>query len=90
MPCRHVDLGNGARAIICSRTVQKRCYVCNRPAPKLCDYPVTSNKSGTCDRPCCVQHSRAQGKDTDWCLAHVSYHAELVAKEQAHAQGYRN
>jgi hypothetical protein len=83
MSCNHVDLGDGVTAIVCSRTKQKRCYVCGAPAPVLCDYPVTTNKSGTCDRPCCRCHCERKRNttDTDYCLAHAE-HARKIADDQ--------
>jgi hypothetical protein len=76
MPCNHVDLGGGARAIVCTRHRQQRCVTCGRPSTVLCDYPVTNHRSGTCDRPCCRQHAVNVGADRDYCLAH----AELEGK----------
>jgi hypothetical protein len=72
MPCNHVTLSGGGSAIVCSRTKPKRCVTCGRPSQVLCDYPVTSNKSGTCDRPCCRQHAKNVGPDRDYCLAHAN------------------
>ncbi len=67
-----VDLGHGNYAIVCTRgRQQKRCYVCQRPAPVLCDYPVAANKSGTCDRACCKTHSKSVGKGRDYCAEHA-------------------
>lgn len=71
MPCSHVTIG-GTQAIICSRNRIQRCVTCGRPAPVLCDYPVTNHKSGTCDRPCCREHAVSVGPDRDYCLAHAN------------------
>lgn len=63
MTCEHLDLGNGAHAIVCHRNKRwPRCSVpgCNRPAPKLCDFPVPTKKSGTCDAKLCEAHAKAQ------------------------------
>jgi hypothetical protein len=73
MPCNHVKLPNGATAIVCSRNRPKRCTECGAPGTILCDYPDTSNKSGTCDRPCCRKHAVNVGPDKDYCVGHAVY-----------------
>jgi len=80
MPCKPFDLGNGVTGVVCSRGQRaKRCAIegCGKPAPYLCDFPLTGAKAGkTCDRPMCESHRRTQGrkgKDTvDYCPSHDS------------------
>jgi hypothetical protein len=76
-----VKLPDGTTAIVCTRGHRQSCYVCGAPAPLLCDYPVTSSKSGTCDRPFCRRHGTNQSPDVDYCLAHEN-HRQKVADEQ--------
>lgn len=73
MTCETLDFGGGVHGIVCIRGKRwPRCSVpgCDRPAPKLCDYPVGRKKSGTCDAKLCEQHAAAQGKDRDFCPPH--------------------
>lgn len=76
MPCHHIELPGGARAIICTRTKPKKCFYCGRPSEILCDYPVEGNKSGTCDKPCCHLCSKRVGPDRDYCEAHAKLEAK--------------
>jgi hypothetical protein len=77
MPCNHIDLGNGVTAIVCrGKQRTKPCVTCGRAGTILCDYPVSSNKSGTCGRPCCRQHAVNVGPDRDYCLAHAGSEKE--------------
>jgi hypothetical protein len=75
--CHVVQTPEGAALVCGSRRHNTRdvkpCFVkdCPGNADKLCDYPVAEGK--TCDRPCCLRHSRpVKGKeDTDYCLEHA-------------------
>lgn len=73
MPCRTIDLGNGAFAIAYSRGQRsKPCSVCGRRGEKPCDYPLTGDKSGkTCDRSLCRNCAVSRGNDVDYCPAHA-------------------
>lgn len=72
MPCKTVALPDGGYAIVCySRRAPKKCHYCGAPAPVLCDHPKVSSKNGTCDRPCCKQHSKRVGPDKDYCQDHA-------------------
>lgn len=66
MPCQKIGY-----AIVCSRSKPKVCFYCGRPSEVLCDYPMTSSKSGTCDKPCCRLCSKRVGMNRDYCLAHA-------------------
>lgn len=71
MTCEFVDLGNGARAIVCGpKRAKSRCASCGKRAGLLCDWKVADCRSGTCDTPICADctHSPAPGKDL--CPAH--------------------
>ena len=71
MPCATIQLPGGGYAIVhYAKPRSKKCYVCGRPAPVLCDYPDASHKSGTCDRPCCRTHAKSVGVDRDYCREH--------------------
>ncbi len=85
MPCevRKTEInGEPVTMILCSRGQQpkEKCYICNRPAPFLCDGEIaverSINSEGdtatdwiTCDRPLCENHTfRFFGeKDKDYC-----------------------
>jgi hypothetical protein len=69
MPCHHVNLPNGARAIVCTPKVRKKkCYYCSKPAPYLCDHKAGGAR---CDRPICNDHAVAKGDNIDWCRKHL-------------------
>ena len=68
-----VTMPDGSMATVCTRGRRQTCYICSRPAPLLCDYPVTSNKSGTCDRAFCSRHGENQGEGVDYCLSHAEH-----------------
>lgn len=66
--------------IICSRVAPpRRCVVCGTQYNiKLCDFPLTGPKAGqTCDRPVCGTHAHHVEPDTDLCLPHARYTAQL-------------
>lgn len=51
-PFRTVD--GKVSGFICSRGVRRpKCSSCGAPANKLCDYPLSGGKEGTCSRPIC-------------------------------------
>lgn len=58
----------GKNVIICTRHARaKKCFYCNKRSTILCDYKIDA---GTCDRPCCREHSKQIGPDEDYCLTH--------------------
>lgn len=57
--------------IVCTRTPAVQCHYCRRKSEILCDYPVKSHKSGTCDRPCCRLHAKCVGLNLDYCWTHA-------------------
>lgn len=65
MPC---DVRENS--IVCSRGARKppKCYFCANPSTKLCDYPVTRER--TCDLPICDTHAKKQGENLDTCPNH--------------------
>ena len=75
MPCRTIDLGNGASAIACSRGQRAKLCVapaCGRPSTVLCDFPLVGGRAGaTCDRPICRAHAKHVGPDRDYCPSHA-------------------
>lgn len=76
MACKPVTTAGGITAIVCTREPRQRCHQCGKPAVKLCDYPVSTHASGTCDRPCCAMHAESQEGDVDYCLAHANWAAK--------------
>ena len=78
MPCRHIDLGNGSFAIVCSRGQNaKPCKYCGAPHTKLCDFPLTGPKAGkTCDIPMCGKCATHVSLDTDYCRPHAAIMAQ--------------
>lgn len=97
MPCRSIDLGGGARAIICSRgRREQRCSVCKiHVGDKLCDGRVgtvgisygdsqRATKAKTCDAPlcrCCAV-TRPDPKKKDDTLDYCPRCAKNVPPEQ--------
>lgn len=73
MPCRYYRSDDGqVTGIICSsRRRSRACSVCKRPSDRLCDYPDTKHKSGTCDKPLCSECARHVGPDRDHCPSHL-------------------
>lgn len=71
--CEWIKLPDGTLASVRfagKRPKLKRCYVCGRSAPNLCDYRLAAGK--TCDRPCCAAHSKHTGPDEDLCQEHAA------------------
>ena len=62
---------------ICTRSRQftENCYICGKPAARLCDY---EDALGTCDQPMCSNHAHRTAKDTDYCDEHYN---ELVSRK---------
>jgi hypothetical protein len=91
MPCDFVRFRDGTTAWICSRQGRGRkpkpCCVCGRDSTRLCDHPVPSRKSGTCDAPLCddcttvntsVKHLSVDVQDEfDLCPKHAASSAQL-------------
>lgn len=73
MACEPVDIGGGVTAIICGTKKKDPCHICRKPATVLCDYPVTTRPSGTCDQPCCRTHADNVGANKDYCLSHAQF-----------------
>lgn len=57
------------------RSLSEPCYICGKPAIRLCDY---DEGSGSCDRTMCRKHSHHSAKDTDYCAEHYN---ELVSRQ---------
>ena len=57
--CLHMKFPDGSSAIICGTREQQKYCACGRAADLLCDWKVSGNKSGTCDKPICKQHALA-------------------------------
>lgn len=73
MICHDMDLGNGVRAIVCTRGSRKKC-ACGGPASKLCDFPLSGEKAGkTCDTAMCDRCAVNVGPDRDYCQPHFRY-----------------
>lgn len=75
MPCKKIETPIGT-IIACSRGGNRKCAVCNRPAPYLCDYPVTIQLGDgavgrtTCDKPLCGEHAKGIGGGKHHCYDH--------------------
>lgn len=61
---------DGTVMIICGGRHTKRCYYCSKPATSLCDWKVKEHKSGTCDRPCCDDHTVQVAPEKHLCQFH--------------------
>jgi hypothetical protein len=64
--------------ISCGRSKYNRCYICGKPATKLCDYPISDTE--TCDKPMCQEHAHNIGKDNDVCNEHYNRYGIEKAK----------
>lgn len=79
MACEPVKTADGITAIVCTLGKKKKdpCHICRKPATVLCDHPVTTRPSGTCDQPCCRTHSENVGENKDYCLSHWQFAQKL-------------
>ena len=75
MACEQVVLPGGGVAIVCGTRTRKRC-ACGGRATLLCDWKVTSRKSGTCDAPICTRCMTSPAPEKDLCPAHAAKFAE--------------
>lgn len=73
MPCEHVTLKDGTRAIVCTgRRGRRRCSACRNAWASLeCDFPTPSRKTGTCDKPLCSDCAVSVGPNLDHCPTHL-------------------
>jgi hypothetical protein len=83
MTCHHVQLDNGARAIVCTSERRKRCSQCGKPADLLCDWKVPARRSGTCDQPICGNCTHSPAPDKDLCSAHAAEWEKRLAEVEA-------
>lgn len=79
MPCRTINLGNGATAIVCTRGERSHsCRECGARASKQCDYALRGRASGrTCSVYLCDRCAVVAGAELDYCPTH----ARVAAKE---------
>jgi hypothetical protein len=82
MTCTPVDLGNGIRAIVCSRGRRSRapCSACSaREHELLCDHPLAGKQTGrTCSAKLCRRCATSvDGRDL--CPPHAKVHASQGA-----------
>lgn len=69
MPCEHLDLGDGVKAIVCSHGPRKFCQFCKqRPVARLCDWKT--GKHETCDAAMCLGCSVNVAPEKDLCPPH--------------------
>jgi hypothetical protein len=69
MPCRPLMQGDKQVGFICGRGLKPpKCKWCEKPSTKLCDYPVTQDR--TCDAPMCNEHAKSQAANIDTCPSH--------------------
>jgi hypothetical protein len=76
MTCDRVKLPGGGSAIVCSTT--KRCK-CGQRATLLCDWKVSTKKSGTCDAPLCPRCATSPRPGKDLCAKHAAAFEEWKA-----------
>jgi hypothetical protein len=70
----------GGFAIICGGHSRPKFCACGREATSLCDWKVSSHKSGTCDEPICAAHSERVAPNKDLCPAHQQAYAQWKLK----------
>lgn len=78
MACEHVNLPDGARAIVCGPRRRQRCE-CGKPATLLCDWKRPGKRSGTCDAGLCDDCTTKPAPDKDLCSVHARAYAEWKA-----------
>jgi len=64
------DRGGVDTFIVCGVRENKQFCACGRRAVALCDWKVRGRKSGTCDAPMCVSHSREVARGKHLCPTH--------------------
>lgn len=71
----------------------KNCHYCQEPSVALCDWPVKTHKSGTCDRKLCGKHAGqpvpefGKQQDIDYCPPHYEmYKAAKMSNEERFKQ----
>lgn len=82
MPCRMYFDGENGPFFICARDEAafeelektEACYICGKPATKLCDYSphVRHFLSDQCNKPMCEEHAHHIDIDTDVCHKHFN------------------
>lgn len=73
MTCHLIDVGDGARAIVCAAgRSHRRCVKCGQPADLLCDWKVKGKRSGTCDAAICSRCTHAPAEGKDLCPEHAA------------------
>lgn len=66
--------------VMCGRSPDKKCSSCGGfGGERLCDYPVTNGKTGTCDRALCKSCAVRVAPNTDYCPAHHRLSQEAKA-----------
>lgn len=82
MTCDVVTMPDGGTAIVCSRSRApvQRCRCGNR-ATLLCDWKVSTNKSGTCDAPLCRKCTTSPAPEKDLCQVHADAYTEWKARQ---------
>jgi hypothetical protein len=69
--CDEIKLPDGKAVIVCGlRGSKPKFCACGREAKFLCDWKVRDSKSGTCDRPLCVQHGKQVAPLKHLCPEH--------------------
>lgn len=85
MPCEVLPLAGGGNAIVCSSGRAKRC-ACGGRAPFLCDWKVSTRRSGTCDAPICVNCATTPAPEKHLCPEHST---AFRARRNARSAGAR-
>jgi hypothetical protein len=80
MSCEHITFPDGTSAIICGVRRKKEFCACGRVADFLCDWKVSSRKSGTCDRGICKSHAQQVAPEKHLCQEHQETWANWQAK----------
>jgi hypothetical protein len=71
--CEKIKLATGDSLLVCGlRTFRKFC-ACGRHATLLCDWKVSTHKTGTCDRPICAHHGKQVSPGKHLCPLHQKH-----------------
>jgi len=67
--CHQLSI-DGQRLIICGGRSKAQFCLCGYQAVFLCDWKVSANKSGTCDKPLCAKHAKEVAVGKHLCPFH--------------------
>lgn len=70
MPCEHVTLPDGARAIVCGPRPGRCACGSGLPATQLCDWKTPTGPASTCSAKLCRRCTHVPAPGKDLCPTH--------------------